>query len=162
MLDIKIRAMEERDVDAILEAIEQNFTEHTKFARRDFKRFFSTPADERRQFIVAEANGRAVGCVGFHPDEDEDVQNIFWAIWLYVRPDHHGHGIGGLLWTEMEKRVTALGARKLYMDVGNESDHATATAFYYRRGYVKEGELVDYFREGENKQIFAKRMNQPD
>ena len=161
MLDIEIRAMEEGDVDAVLEVIELNFQEHTKFARRDFRRFFAQPPDERRQFLVAEVNGRVVGCVGFHPDEDEDVEGVFWAIWLYVRPDHHGHGVGGLLWSEMERRVTALNARKLYMDVGNESEHGVATAFYLRRGYVKEGELVDYFREGENKQIFAKRMRQP-
>ena len=158
MIDIKIRAMEERDIDDVLEAVELNFEEHTKFARRDFQRFFAQPPDERRQFIVAEVNGRVVGSVGFHPDEDEDVEGVFWAIWLYVRPDHHGHGIGGLLWTEMEERVKALNARKVYMDVGNESDHAVATAFYLRRGYVKEGELVDYFRDGEHKQIFAKDL----
>ena len=150
--------MERRDLEAVLQAIGMNYADHAKQAVRDLEEFLRGPGTDRHGYFVAEADGEVVGCVGFIPDKDEEVENVVWAVWFYVRPDYQRCGVGRVLWEYMEAHLKALRVRKLYLDVGNESDHAVATSFYRKLGYTKEGELVDYFRDGENKQFYAKRL----
>src|SRR6267142_6021311 len=107
-----IRTMVSDDIDAVVETVRLNFEDHAKLAQRDFDNFFAKPPNEDQQFLVAEVDGRVVGCVGFHPDDDEEVKGVYWAIWLYVRPDYHQKGVGGRLWSDMEARVKSRKARK--------------------------------------------------
>jgi ribosomal protein S18 acetylase RimI-like enzyme len=127
-------------------------------AQREIRQIFSRPPSIHNGFLVAVDDRRVIGCAGFHIDAEEDVEGVYWVDWLYVRPDCHQQGIGGRLLSALEERLSALRARKLYLDVGNESDQPAATAFYLKHGFIKEGELIDYFKDGENKQIFAKRL----
>lgn len=157
-MEIKIRELTKEDISAILEIVGLNFEGHIESAKRDLHLFFSREPSIQRQFFVAVHKNQIVGCVGFAPDEDEDVEEVYWACWLYVRPEYHNQGVGSLLWSELEDRLKKLKARKLYLDVGNETDQSAATAFYLNRGFIKEGELIDYFKDGENMQIFAKRL----
>jgi len=157
-MSIKIRNMVRDDIDIALEIIRSHVDEHAKIAARDFEEFFAKPPTEHHQYLVAEVDGKVVGCMGFLPDKDEEVEGVYWAVWLYVHPEYRRQGVGTQLWTEIEERLKKLRARKVYLDVGNEPDHPEAIAFHQKHGFVKEGELIDYFRDGENMLIFGKRL----
>lgn len=158
IMKVNIRLLTEEDIPSILEVISLNFEKHLPAAEIEIPQFLEKQQDSDASFLVAEINEQIVGCVGYHAEEDKDVKDVYWACWFYIHPNFQKKGIGSFLWLEMEKRVKLSGARKLYLDVGNEEDQPAAIKFYLNRGYVKEGELIDYFDEGENKQIFAKRM----
>ncbi len=56
-----------------------------------------------------------------------------WVNRLAVREDMRGNGVGGRLLAELERRLTALGCRKVNLLI--EPDNSPATGFYARQGY---------------------------
>lgn len=158
-MEVKVRELLKEDIPDVLEIIGSNYESHVASAQRELQQMFSSvPPSIHNQFLVVIHNNTVIGCGGFYIDKDDDVEGIYWAHWFYVRSDYHNQKIGSRILSEVENRVASLGGRKLYLDVGNESDQPAATAFYLKRNFVKEGELLDYFKDGENKQIFAKRL----
>jgi len=62
--------------------------------------------------MVAEADGRLVGCVLATPDG----RNLYLGR-LAVHPDFRRHGVGGLLLAEAERHARAIGAAALTLGV---------------------------------------------
>ena len=150
--------MKPQDVAPAVEMIALYNSEHARNALRDLNAYFSLPPGGRSKYLVAEMSGEIIGCAGYIPDYDEDALDVYWMTYLYVHPKYYRRGIGTRLSMEIEARLRKLKARKIYVDVGNAEDQPEAVAFHTKRGYVKEGELVDYFRDGENKLIFGKKL----
>lgn len=122
---------------------------------RDLIRHFSSAQLPESNFYAGALDGRIAGIMGFHKDTDEDVQQVYWAVWLYVSPWARGSGVGAALIAHLEHQVRLRGGRKLYLDVGDPSQQQLAVDMYLRRGYRLEGCLLDYFRSGEHKFIYA-------
>ena len=156
--NVNIRTMKPADVEHTVEMIALYNPEHARCALRDFNAYFSAPSGEHNCYIVAEISGGITGCAGYIRDNDEDARDVYWMVYIYVHPDYYRRGLGTRLSMELEARLRKLHARKIYVDVGNAEDQLEAVAFHTKRGYVKEGELVDYFRDGENKLIFGKKL----
>ena len=86
---------------------------------------------QRELFLVAEEGGRVIGtAMGGY---DEHRGSVYY---LAVAEDRRGTGLGRLLMTEVEERLSALGCPKVNVLVrtGNE----TVTAFYARLGYAPD------------------------
>jgi GNAT superfamily N-acetyltransferase len=112
---VVVRAL--REVNArdyppgIIDAVAANFTpeailEHTA----------------RRTVLVAGVAGEIVGTASLDSDR---VRSVF------VRPDHHGKGIGAALMQKVESLAAAKGLRRLVL-----SSSITAEGFYRRLGYA--------------------------
>lgn len=157
-MQIEVHQMADDELGAAVELLRMNFGEQAEFAGRELDQFVGDRRRPDHQYLVAKIDGTIIGGGGFVPDKNEDVEDVYWIAWLGVRPDYQRHGAGQRLLSETESRLKSLGARKLYADVGNESDQPGATAFYQKNGFVKEGEMTDYFTDGENMQIFGKRL----
>ncbi len=156
--NLKIRSMSQSDIEETLEVIGLYNPDHKNSARRDFMKFVSQSPSKHSHYLVAEKDAKIVGCMGFIPDSDEDAEGVYWTTYLYVHPDYYRQGIGTRLSTEIENLLLQLKARKIYLDIGNAEEQPEAIAFHAKQGYIKEGELIDYFREGENKLIFGKKL----
>jgi GNAT superfamily N-acetyltransferase len=150
--------MRDTDLESTVEMIALYNAEHSLSARRTFERFLSGKLAERTEYFVAELKGNIVGCMGFEPEHDEEAQGVYWATYLFVHPAYYRRGIGSYLANAIEERIKSLGARKIYLDVGNARDQPEAIRFHMKHGYVKEGELKDFFRVGEDKLIFGKTL----
>jgi GNAT superfamily N-acetyltransferase len=114
------------------------------------------PAGEA-YFTALAADGIAVGMTGYRPDPWK-VPDISWLVWLYIHPDWKRHGIARRLFAHAQDRLRAGNCRKVYLDVGNERQHQAAIAFHERDGFVREGYLRDFWRDGEDFLIFGKRL----
>ncbi|KDE48748.1 GCN5 family acetyltransferase [Geobacillus sp. CAMR12739] len=150
-----IREMKEEDLERVVEIVAANNPTLADLARRDIS---EGHRKETARFFVAEENRHVVGVMGYEKDR-WGVQDIYWAIWLFVDPIWQRRGIATKLYGHIEEELRRLGCRKVYLDVGNESEHEAAIAFHKANGFVLEGYLRDYWSDGEDFLIFAKRLS---
>lgn len=99
----------------------------------DYRRLYPDPArfePPAGVFLIAEVDGEPVGCGGIRmlsPDRAE-VKH------LWVRDAARGHGVGGGLLAELERRAVEFGATELVLDT-HESLEA-AGRLYARAGFT--------------------------
>ncbi|MBN2055976.1 GNAT family N-acetyltransferase [bacterium] len=153
--ELLVRNSTAADLDAVYALIAAHNEEHAVCARKEIPAMLAVRG-RHCGLYVGEREDRIVGCVGFY--QDHDVDDVYWAVWLYVLPGQRCAGIGKRLWSHMEKAVKNLRARKLYLDVGNEETHEDAIRFHRKNGFVREGKLLDYFAAGSHKLIFGKPL----
>jgi len=159
MSKLEIRQMEEADIKQTVKMISYYNKEHSLCALRDFKEFFlNNGVNRKANFLIALINYEIVGCMGYHSDSDQDAEDVYWTTYLYIHPNYYRQGIASKLSLEIEKRIQNIGGRKIYLDIGNAEDQPEAILFHTKHGYKKEGELIDYFRDGENKLLFGKKI----
>ena len=117
-------------------------------------------------FLIAEeslapggASGRILGYSCFGPIPGTDRR--FDLYWIAVDPGLQRQGLGRRLLAETERRVAALGGARLYVDTSTSEKYAPTRAFYRRSGYAKAAEMPDFFRDGDGKAIFVKKLAAP-
>lgn len=157
---INIRPLRRTDIERAVEIVGTHNPEHAEMAGRDLIAHFNNNYLPGSYFLGAAHNGKLAGLMGLYDDPDPDVKNICWAVWLYVDSAFRNRGIGKALHNAIIKEASRRGARKLYLDVGNESDHPAAIDMYRKAGYILEGKMTDYFDEGEDKLIFSLRLRE--
>ncbi|WP_432949685.1 GNAT family N-acetyltransferase [Kribbella sp. CA-253562] len=89
----------------------------------------SHPVDPATSFLVAEAGGRAVGCIGLMPI----VDGLGEIKRMYVHPDHRGHGIARRLIASAEAVARHRGATSLRLATGVRQPEAIT--LYESMGY---------------------------
>ncbi|MFE7529560.1 GNAT family N-acetyltransferase [Kitasatospora sp. NPDC057542] len=82
------------------------------------------------RFLLAEADGRPVGCCAIQPFPDGAAE----LTRLYVTPDARGHGIATRLLAEAERTAAALGHPEIRLEAGVHQPEAIA--LYTRAGYT--------------------------
>lgn len=108
--------------------------------------------------FVAEKEGsnRVVGYACYGPTLlGEGVYDLYW---LAVAPDSQGCGIGGALLRAVEGAVRAAGGRMLLIETASKPSYARTRAFYEHEGYSETARVPDFYREGDDKIIYAKRF----
>ena len=157
MTEVLIREMVSEDYDDVIKIISDYNQEHGEIAKKEFTECFFQGNPRKQVFHVAVVDNKVVGVMGYKPD-NEGADRVYSAVWLYVHKDYRRKGIGSKLWSSIEKALINKGARKCYLDVGNERDQPEAIAFHKRQGFELEGVMKDYWKDGEDMMIFGKRL----
>lgn len=108
---------------------------------------------------VASAASAPEGWVYFAPDVYAEQVWDLW--WIGVTPAAHGRGIGAALLESVEAAVTAARGRLLVIETSALDPLIRARAFYRRHGYDECGRIPDFYAAGDDKVIFAKRLDLP-
>ena len=88
------------------------------------------------------------------------MTNQTWDLWwIGVRPERHGEGIGDELLKFVEDHVRSANGRILIIETSSLPKLERTRRFYARRGYVQCGQVPDFYADGDDKVIFAKRMS---
>jgi ribosomal protein S18 acetylase RimI-like enzyme len=105
--------------------------------------------------LGAELEGRVVGwiCWGSTPCT-EGTWDLYW---LAVDPRVHGQGVGTALVEEMERRLAGR-ARLIVIDTSGRADYGPTRAFYAARAYREVAVVPDFYADGDDQIIFAKRL----
>ncbi|MFN3867470.1 MAG: GNAT family N-acetyltransferase [Hyphomicrobiaceae bacterium] len=108
------------------------------------------------EFVMAELAGRLAGyaCYGLIPGSDVS-HDLYW---IAVQPELHGRGIGNLLMRRVEAAVRQAGGDKLYADTSSTEKYDATRAFYISQGFREAAMLADFYRDGDGKVIFEKRL----
>ena len=118
---VKVRSAAAADVEAIVALIDLNVPSGELLPRT--ADFVTLNADH---FLVAERNGRVVGCVHL----EEYAPSLAEVRSLAVSPDAHGAGVGVALVEALERLARVRGYTTLFA-VSNSGD------FFRRRGYAE-------------------------
>lgn len=112
-------------------------------------------------FVVAEAatpsgESRLAGYACYGPIPGTDTS---WDLyWIAVDPHLQRQRLGRRLMTEVEKAITERGGDRLYADTSSTEKYSPTRAFYRRAGFTKAAELADFYRPGDGKVIYIKRL----
>lgn len=107
-------------------------------------------------FLVqdAEAGGGIEAYACFGPVPGSKVS--FDLYWIVVAPTAQGRGTGRQLVSAVERRMLAVGGKRLYADTSSRAQYAPTRAFYERCGFTQAALLEDFYDEADGKVIFVK------
>ena len=105
---------------------------------------------------VLEDDGEVRGyvCIGPTPL----TAGTFDLYWIAVDPSVQGHGYGQALTRLAENEARARGGRLLLIETASQESYAGTVRFYERAGYQLVSKIADFYRVGDDKLTFAKRL----
>jgi D-alanine-D-alanine ligase len=111
------------------------------------------------QVLVADIMGLPSGwsCHGRVPLTDA----TFDLYWIAVTLDMHGRGIGRKLLAEVEHAIRAAGGRWLLAETSSTAAYHATHGFYQRCGFRELSQIDDFYRPGDGKITFGKRLDRP-
>ncbi len=115
-------------------------------------------AESGYEFLLLAQGPHLLGYACFGPIPG--TEGRFDLYWLAVDPDRQRDGLGRVLMERVEHRVAELGGRLLFVDTSSRDTYRPARAFYRRCGFRQVAELPDFFRAGDGKVIFSKRLSE--
>jgi ribosomal protein S18 acetylase RimI-like enzyme len=113
-------------------------------------------ADSYRFVVACDETGGVVGyaCYGLAPMTD----GVYDLYWIAVDPRVQRAGVGRALLGAVESRVRELGGRVVLIETAGKPEYAPTRAFYERAGWVEEARVRDYYRAGDDKIVYARRV----
>ena len=108
-------------------------------------------------WCVAERAGHVVGFACYGPVPL--TVGTFDLYWIVVEPESRGSGVATRLDEAVTAAVRALGGRWLLAETSSTAAYGPAHAFYRRRGYRLLGRIEDYYRPGDDRLTFGKRLD---
>lgn len=115
-------------------------------------------ADDGYHFVFLDLGGAlaAYACYGRIPG----TETSFDLYWIATRPADRGKGLGRALLAEAERRIEQLGGRRVYVETSSRPQYEPTRGFYRACGYEQLALLADFYREGDGKVIYGKRVDQ--
>jgi ribosomal protein S18 acetylase RimI-like enzyme len=82
-----------------------------------------------------------------------------WELWwIVVDPAKQGRGLGGKLLKSAEQAVALQGGRLLLIDTSGLPKYEPTRRFYLKYGYTLCAEIPDFYRDGDAKCVYWKRL----
>ncbi len=101
-----------------------------------------------------------LGYVSFGPTPL--TESTFDLYWIAVDKSRHRGGVGKKLLRFTEEEVVRRGGRMLLIETSSQETYDGTIQFYERTGYESVGKIPEYYKPGDDKLIFAKRLAAPD
>ncbi|MEO0255358.1 MAG: GNAT family N-acetyltransferase [candidate division WOR-3 bacterium] len=99
-------------------------------------------------------NGNLLGFILF--SENFLADSVMELLWIVVDPNFYGQGIAEILFQEFLNEVNRRKIRMIVLET--QEKHKRARRFYEKMGFKKEAEIKDFYRVGESKEIWVKRL----
>jgi ribosomal protein S18 acetylase RimI-like enzyme len=100
-----------------------------------------------------------LGYVSFGPTPlTESTYDLYW---IAVDKSKHRGGVGKKLMKFTEEEIVRRGGRMLLIETSSQETYGGTIQFYERTGYELVGKIPEYYKPGDDKLIFAKRLAIP-
>lgn len=107
-------------------------------------------------WIASDENDCPVGYACFGPTPL--TEGTFYLYWIAVDPTFSGHGVGTTLLEAVEEKIKSLNGRMLLVETSSSQPYELARQFYLKNGYHLAGTIRDFYRDGEDRMTYAKRL----
>jgi ribosomal protein S18 acetylase RimI-like enzyme len=109
------------------------------------------------QWSIAKRDGQVVGFACFGPVPL--TEGTFDLYWIAVSRDAQGSEVAAMLDDRVTAAVRAEGARWLLAETSSTSEYARAHRFYARQGYDLLSQIADFYRPGDDRLTYGKRLD---
>jgi ribosomal protein S18 acetylase RimI-like enzyme len=107
-------------------------------------------------FVAADAADQVVGFVCYGPTPlTEGTYDLYW---IAVDPIHAGNGVGSHLLKIVEEAVFAGHGRLMVIETSSDPIYERTRGFYLKNGYVLAETIKDFYRDGEDRVTYVKRL----
>jgi len=86
------------------------------------------------------------------------TESTFDLYWIAVDKSKHRGGVGKRLLKFSEEEVVRRGGKMLLIETSSQETYGGTIQFYERTGYEMVGKIPEYYKPGDDKLIFAKRL----
>lgn len=90
------------------------------------------------------------------------TERTFDLYWIAVSPEAQGRGIGTLIMQEVERRLERADARLVLIETSSTEPYAPTRAFYRALGYREVARVPDFYLDGDDRVILARRLDARD
>lgn len=108
-------------------------------------------------FVFAEDSDRVIGYACHGPIACTIGSHDLY--WIVVDPSRQRAGLGRQLLRESEKRIAAMGGRRVYIETSGKPQYEPTRRFYERCEYQVEARLPSFYGEGDDKIIFKRVLS---
>ena len=108
-------------------------------------------------WIMADRHGDLIGFACYGPVPM--TVGTFDLYWIAVAPEVRGTGAAASIDDAVTSAARARGGRWLLAETSSTPPYAPARAFYARRGYRLLSTIPDYYRPGDDRLTFGKRLD---
>jgi len=108
-------------------------------------------------WFVANRDGQVVGFACYGPVPLTD--GTYDLYWIAVGPEARGQGVASALDDAVCRAVVGQGGRWLLAETSSTPPYQPAQDFYARRGYRLLGRIDDFYRLGDDRLTFGKRLD---
>lgn len=157
---IKIREMRPDDKEPVLKIIQSTgmFTEEEFSVALELIDIYLFNKQQKDYIIfVGEFENRVVGYVCYGPAPA--AEGVYDMYWIAVDPEKHNMKIGKKLLLHIEEEVTKKSGRMIIIETSSQEKYHPTRRFYLRNGYVLEADIKDFYRKGDDRQIYIKRLS---
>lgn len=158
--EISIRPMACADKPHIMQAIKETgmFSEAEHDVALELIDVFLTEKDQKDYIVfVAEHGGLPVGYVCYGPTPA--TEGTYDLYWIAVSPKLHNMGIGKKLLKFTEEEVRRKAGRLLVIETSSQEKYAPTQSFYLRNGYAVEARIKGFYKPGDDRLIYTKRLD---
>jgi ribosomal protein S18 acetylase RimI-like enzyme len=106
-----------------------------------------------------EESSEVLGYVCFGPTPlTESTYDLYW---IAVDKSKHRGGVGKRLLKFAEEEIVRRGGEMLLVETSSQETYGGTIQFYEKTGYDLVGKIKEYYKPGDDKLIFAKRLPAP-
>ena len=106
--------------------------------------------------VAADQDDHAVGYACYGPTPLTD--GTYDLYWIAVEPAIAGQGIGTMLLKAVEAEIRRRNGRMVVIETSSNPIYELTRKFYLKNGYVLAESIPDFYREGENRNTYIKRV----
>ncbi len=130
-------------------------TDELKFMSDLIDSYFDGTLGEEHYWIVNDDSG--VTSAAYYAPESF-AQNVYNLYFIGVLPNQQGKGIGSLMLKYVENHVKERGQRLLLVETSGLASFEKTREFYVKNNYEKEAIIREYYKEGDDKIVFRKKL----
>ncbi|GAC1409308.1 MAG: hypothetical protein NVSMB53_01330 [Gemmatimonadaceae bacterium] len=105
-----------------------------------------------------EGNSEVLGYVCFGPTPlTESTYDLYW---IAVDKSKHRDGVGKRLLKFAEEEIVRRGGQMLLIETSSQETYGGTIQFYEKTGYELVGKIQEYYKPGDDKLIFAKKLSE--
>lgn len=119
------------------------------------KSFISKTQEENHFLVVNDDNG--INAAAYFAPETF-VSGVYNLYFMGVLPKAQRSGIGAKLLQHVEHKTKSLDARILLVETSGLDKFEKAKNFYTKNGFIKEAVIREFYKKGDDKIIFWKKL----
>lgn len=151
-----IRSVEARDIPELRTVIDSNDLFPSHLLNDMMSDYLQNPSSNDI-WLTVESHRSVVGVAYCAPEKlTEGTYNLYL---IAVHKRDHGKGVGSMLIRHLENLLRTQGHRILIVETSGLPDFELTRRFYEKTGYTSEARIRDFYKEGEDKIVFWKKLS---